>query len=247
MDQLPKIIVGVPGLWPSRSEVVTSIATKSGGYLFAGMVLMEVATKDPFTLEVYDHAPQMRNAFAIAGGGRFSEAELDAIGSHTFTLYLSRDGGSPEAAWKVMRAARGLIQAGGLGVKVESAGLAVRPEVWSEWADTEFLPNLYHAFVVRVGGPEGYFSCGMHNLGYRDVIVGPDEASADEAGELIHRFQLYELLENPDLQSGHTFSLDAEAPRFRVTAEECTTYPPGDSFHNPYGMWRLTRIARRKR
>jgi hypothetical protein len=240
----PKIVVGVPGSWPSRSEIVTNIASRSGGYIFAGMILMEVETQDAFALEIYDHDPRMREAFAVAGGGRFTDAELDAIGNHTHTLYVSADGGSSEAAWRVMRAVRGLILAGGLGAKVESAGLAIRPEVWLEWADSDFLPNLYHAFVVRVGDDSGWFSCGMHNLGYRDVILDTNSATPQEAGELIHGFQMYELLEQPKLVSGQTFSLSAEAPAYRFTAEKCETYPPDDPFHNPYGMWRMTRVVR---
>jgi hypothetical protein len=243
-EEKPKIIVGVPGPWPSRSEIVTSIASRSGGYLFAGMILMEVATQDAFKLEIYDHDSRMRHAFEVAGGGRFSEAELDAVGQHTYTLYAIGEGGSPKAAWKVMRAAGGLIRAGGLGAKVESAGVAHRAEVWDEWAGSNFRPNLYHAFVVQVHGETGYFSCGMHNLGYRDVVVGPNDASPGDAHKLIHGFQMYELFQAPELRSGHTFSLDADAPRYRITAEACETYPPGDLFHNPYGMWRLTRIVR---
>ncbi|MBN9519504.1 hypothetical protein J0H58_13445 [bacterium] len=240
----PRIIVGVPGAWPTRSDIVKDIAARSGGYLLAGTVLTDAATQDSFQLEVYDRDPHMRRAFEVAGGGRYTAAELDAIDRHTHTLYLTGEGGSTDAAWKVMRAARGLLRAGGLGVKVESAGLAPRPELWSKWTDSNFLPNLYHAFVARVGGKTGWFSCGMHHLGCRDIVIGGADASPDEAGELIHRFQLYELLSSPALAAGQTFSLDATAPVFRITAEECQTYPPGDLFHNPYGMWRLTRVVK---
>ncbi len=76
------------------------------------------------------------------------------------------------------------------------------------------------------------------------MIIGPNDADPSEAGKLMHGFQIYELLQRPQLGSGHTFSLEADAPRYRITTEECETYPPGDSFHNPYGMWRLTRVVR---
>ncbi len=36
----PRIIVGVPGIWPSRTALVQAVAGESGGYLFAGRVLM---------------------------------------------------------------------------------------------------------------------------------------------------------------------------------------------------------------
>ena len=143
-----------------------------------------------------------------------------------------------------MRAACGLLKAGGIAVKVESSGVAHSAETWREMTDSQFLPNLHRAFVVSVGDKEGCFSCGMHNLGLRDAVVAPDDADPGYAAQLMYRLQLYELLESPDLRHGHTFSLDAESPRFRLLAEDCTTYPSGDPFHNPYGMWRLTRLTR---
>ncbi len=109
-EEKPKIIVGVPGTWESRSEIVTSIVSRSSGYLFAGRILVEIDTQDAFELEIYDHDARLRHAFEVAGGGRFSEAELDAIDQHTHTLYVIGEGGSPDAAWKIMRAARGLSE-----------------------------------------------------------------------------------------------------------------------------------------
>jgi hypothetical protein len=244
MDQPPKIIIGIPGAWPSRKDIVTSIALKSEGYLFAGMILMETASKEAFTLEVDDHDPRMRQAFECAGYGRFSKADLSAIASHSHTLYLLEPGGSLDAARAMMRAACGLLRVGGLAVKVESAGVAHLAESWFRMADNPFVLNLYQAYVALVGGAGGCFSCGMHNLGFRDAIVGPDDATTEYASQLLNQFHLYALLENPVLESGHTFSLDAEAPRFRLRAETCSTYPPDDPFHNPFGMWRLTRVER---
>jgi Domain of unknown function (DUF4261) len=235
----PQIIVGVPGRWASRSEIVRGIARKSGGYLFAGSILMDTATNDAFTLEIYEHDPRLREAFEVAGGGRYTKSQLNAIESHTYTLYAICEGGSCESAWKMMRAARALIRAGGIGVKVESSGIAIKPRLWCEWAESDFLPNLYHAFVVQLFEQNLWSTCGMHNFGYRDLIVETDRETDDDARKLIHDFQLYELLEAPKLKSGHTFSVDDSAPRYRIAAERCKTYPRDDPFHNPYGMWRL--------
>jgi hypothetical protein len=62
-------VIGVPGRWPDRSDIVTSIASRSGGYLFAGMVMMKIGSKDGFTLvRLY---PQRRCWF-FNGGNRLS-------------------------------------------------------------------------------------------------------------------------------------------------------------------------------
>src|SRR5439155_18812238 len=105
-------VIGIPGRWPSRSDIVTSIASRSEGYLFAGMVMMKIGTKEGFTLEIHEHDPNLTNAFSIAGRGRLTDQDLEAIGSHTFTLYLVAQGGSIDAAKKLLHAANGLLKAG---------------------------------------------------------------------------------------------------------------------------------------
>src|SRR5271165_3439345 len=61
MSKSPQTVIGIPGRWPNRSDVVTSIASRSGGYLFAGIVMMKIGTKDGFKLEIYEHDPKLRN------------------------------------------------------------------------------------------------------------------------------------------------------------------------------------------
>lgn len=100
-------VIGVPGRWRDRSDIVTSIASRSGGYLFAGMIMMKIGTKDGFTLEVYEYDPNLAKAFSIAGRGRLTEEDLEAVGSHTFILYLSSPGGTVDAAKNLLHAAEG--------------------------------------------------------------------------------------------------------------------------------------------
>lgn len=238
MSNNPQTVIGVPGRWPDRSDIVTSIAARSGGYLFAGMVMMKIGTKDFFTLEVYEHDPNLKNAFAIAGGGRLKDEELDAIASHTFTLYLVAEGGSVEAARKLLHAANGLLKAGGLAVKVESSGVAHSANNWAEFCAEDHSINLLRAYVTYVGDSGVYYSCGMHNLGHADAVVEAD-ISPSEAAQLLHSFVGYLLVENPMLKDRETFSVDADAPRYRLLHEPCTRYEEGDLFHNPFGVWKL--------
>jgi hypothetical protein len=239
-----KIVLGVPGTWKSRTEIVTAIASKSQGFIFAGAILMELATKESFALEIHEHSPRLREAFELAGGDRFEAADLDAIASHTFTLYLLGDGGSLDAARKMMKAACGLVRAGGLAVKVETAGVAHTASGWTELAETDDPWSLYRAYVALVGEGGTFYSCGMHNLGFRDAIVSAN-IGPEEAGELLETFLLYLLMESPVLKDGETFSLEPDAPRYRLASESCTTYPVDDLFHNPFGMWRLSPAPRK--
>src|SRR5437773_11056675 len=108
MSKNPQTVIGIPGRWPNRSDIVTSIASRSGGYLFAGMAMVKIGTKDAFTLEIYEHDPKLKNAFSIAGRGRLTDQDLDTIGAHTFTLYLAAEGGSVQAPTKLLHAANAL-------------------------------------------------------------------------------------------------------------------------------------------
>lgn len=81
----------------------------------------------------------------------------------------------------------------------------------------------------------------MHNLGFRDAIVEADIAP-DEAAKLLHTFLEYLLVENPMIDDGATFSVDTNAPRYRLFHEECTLYAADDLFHNPFGMWKMVSV-----
>jgi len=238
MSKIPQVVIGIPGRWADRNDIVASIASRSGGYLFAGTVMMRIGTKEGVTLEIYDRDPNLKNAFSIAGRGRLTEVDLAAIDSHTFTLYVVAEGGSVDAAGKLLHAANGLLKAGGLAVKVESTGVAHRADQWAEFCTDDHLGNLLQAYVTYIGGNGVYYSCGMHNIGYPDAVVEAD-IPPNDAARLLHTFVSYLAAENPTLKNGEIFSIDAHAPRYRLFHHPCTMYEAGDLFHNPFGVWKL--------
>jgi len=235
-----KIIIGVPGTWATRTDIVTSIAQRSGGFIFAGLVLMDTSTKRGFTLEVYEHDAQLHEAFRIASGGRISDSDIAAIAQHRHTLYCLSSGVSLEAARQMLRIGVGLLGAGGLAVKVESSGVAHSAAQWRELAASEHLFDVYTAFVTLIGGRDCFYSCGMHAFGLPDAAV-PRDLDAQAAAQLLNVFNHYLLAERPSLTDGHTFSVAADAPRFRLRKSACDTYEPEHAFHNPYGLWRFSR------
>ena len=239
MSELPTIVVGVPGKWADRSAILESIVKHSGGYLFAGMLLMHIETKWSCSLEIYENDPNLRRAFEIAGGGRFSAAQLDEIDEHTFTLYLSCDGGSPENARALMNAVTAILNCGGAGVKIESTGIAHTPERWRELDASELPVALMDAFVTYVGGDGGFYSCGMQNIGFRDAVVNSG-VSPNDAANLLFTLNAYIALENATIGDGETFSVDATSPRYRVNKKQCDMFATDDLFHNPYGIHDLT-------
>lgn len=236
-----RIIVGVPGPWKERRDLLQALlGAHEGAYLLAGLVFMEVATKVCCQVDWYEHDDELRNAFTVAGQGKLSDALLDAVGAHESTVYLIFDDAGYETARVAARFAGALLRAGGIAVKVESAGVAHSPERWLEACDSEKAWDIYTLFVVLVGGEDRYYSCGMQNFALPDTQV-PASLGTTVGAELLNFFNMYQLVETPDLVDGHTFSLGENAPRFRLRRE------PYDSsyeepLYNPNGLWVLTPV-----
>lgn len=239
---LPDLVLCIPGPWKDRAELLKAIVERSKGYLFAGRVLMHTETK--FTCElVHEEADsRMPVAFAAAGPHWKTSPEMTAIGEHRSVVYLVGKGGSQLNAEAMMLAARGLLLAGGLGVKVESSGISHSPRAWLEFTDNIHLFTAHQAFVLYVTGSDVY-SCGMHNFGLRDAITsGVDRA---EAVELLRVFTRYLFTESPTIRAGQTFGVEADAPVYRIGDDPGVQYDSGSLFRNTYGYWRLSAAARR--
>ena len=86
MADIPPTVIGVPGQWSDRTAIVEAIAKQSEGYLFAGQIMMHMETEQHFGLEIYEHDPRLREAFALVGGGMIPEQDLEQIGEHTFNV-----------------------------------------------------------------------------------------------------------------------------------------------------------------
>jgi hypothetical protein len=182
----------------------------------------------------------MLQAFSAVGQHWADTDDMQKIAGHTLVTYLIGSGGSHSRAVGLMLAAAGLVKAGGLGVKLDSSGIAHSPQAWLTLTAERHLFTAHAAFVAYVAGREIY-SCGMQCFGLRDAVIA--EGEADDPVELLRVFTGYLFTEKPSVRSGQTFSVDDGEPVYRVTAEDCTQYEAGELFNNPYGMWRLSRIV----
>jgi hypothetical protein len=233
----PSIVLGIPGRWKDRSEIVTSIAERSGGYLFAGKILMHIASGTHFELDVYDHDPSLAEKVRSGGMGQIPENDLTALMEHTFTLYILSDDTGRDVVARMMDAAVGLLDAGGLVVKVEKAGFSISAAQWREHASVKAAYSLYRSMVALVGGEREHFTCGMGAFTLPDCTVM--ESNLESAFEVATEFCCYLMDEAPKLAEGHTFGIAEGAIRYRLSFEEYCYYPPDDMFHNPNGLWRL--------
>ena len=235
-----EIVLGIPGLWSEKAEILAAIVQQTDGLKFVGKLLLDTRTNKGFVVDVYEHDPTLQQTFAIAGRGLIAEEDLKAIGKHTYTLYIVGPGGTVNTALGMVELGAQLLKAGGIAVKVETAGLAHTAQNWQRFAERgpDFLCDAYAAVIQE---QDTYYSCGMHNLGLSDVLV-IDDITLQEANRLIKSLLRYTILEQPVLQNGHTFRIDAHSPYYRLIHQEDVIHPSDDPFHNPSGLWHLSRM-----
>lgn len=55
----------------------------------------------------------------------------------------------------------------------------------------------------------------------------------------MNQFNHYAITAQPRFATAQTFSLSAEAPRFRLTHHDDPRHAAEHPFHNPFGVWSL--------
>ena len=237
-------IICIPGNWEDWSEFIISlVGATNGEYLAVGNILMNTSTKHYYEIEMCERDERMMKAFSVAGMvNRVSEKFLEEIGDHKNVIYISGDTGNLNDATHIAYAAQAILKTGGLGIKIETAGKAFEKDQWIDLLENFEESNLYQMFVLDslIDEDGTVYSCGMQNLGYRDTIVSGEEFQ--DAVDLIKVFGYYQIIDKPLIKDGQTFSVDAEAPIFRITNEPNQPYLGDERFGNPNGMWRLTGI-----
>ena len=235
-------IIGIPGPWKDRKDFLSRIVTTTGGkFMFAGMILANPKEKDHVTLELHEADPHMREAFELAGQGKLSEGTLDAIASHVTTAYLRFPLAVTGQQQRLKRFTGVLREVGGIAVKIESSGVAHKWTTWEEILNSDNPFDLYRGFVTLIGGDTHYYSCGMHHFGLPEAQV-PLSLEIAEAADLLNRFNYFRIVERPELNSGHTFSLANGSPSYHLNLVEDRRHDPEDLFHNSYGVWELRRV-----
>jgi hypothetical protein len=122
-----QMVVCVPGTWKSPIELALGLVRDGAKWLLMANQLSEVATSFTCEIDFQEADPRMRDAFESSSGGRISASELKSIAASKSTVYLLGTAGDLPSALSFLRAANSLLEAGGLGVKIESSGVAHGP------------------------------------------------------------------------------------------------------------------------
>lgn len=205
--------LSVPGPWRSRGEIIEAITANSRDFLLGGEELFNKRSRYRFSLSC-----------RVENSGH-------ALTCSSFERSL-------RSAKELQHAGSALLYAGGTAVMVDSVGLTHTPEEWVQLDRSGRTLDIYTAFVRFLATGRSYGSYGMHNFGLPDVRV-PADIGLVEASRTVSAFNLYLLIEQPQLATGHTFCESDQAPRFRLRRiERATTHEPSNVF-NPQGVWSL--------
>src|SRR4051812_31178153 len=116
----PQIIIGIPGLWKNRTELIQNVVTKSEGYLLAGNIIHNATRNVGFEIDIYEHEPSLTEAFSYAGGERFNSDLLSKIDKHTYTVYVITKVKDFNTVKEIIDVGMGLLNAGGIAIKIET-------------------------------------------------------------------------------------------------------------------------------
>lgn len=240
---IPKTVLCIPGKWKDRSEIITSIAKSNlNEFIFAGMAMLNMKTNKGFELQIEEYDKNVKESFRIAGlVNRVEEEFIEEIGDHKFVIYLIGETGNLKDAKEISEAAKAILKAGGIGIKVETTGKAFTKKQWIELLTNFEEGNLYEMFVLDAisDGNGTVYTCGMHNLGYKDAIVHGEEFQ--DAVELLSIFGYYQITDKPEIKAGQTFGTSIDSSVFEILEENNQPNKGDELYENSFGMWRLKR------
>jgi hypothetical protein len=236
-----EMILCVPGTWESRQSFLEAVvSTTRGEFMFAGMLLAHPGGNDHVELEFAGPDERMAEAFEYAGQGRLSDDTLNKLGEHRSVVYLYFPLDIFAQRSRLLKFTAVVSRCGGLAVKLENSGIAHEWERWFALLGSDDSFAAYCACVVLAGDERSYYSCGMHCFGLPDAQLSR-EFDVAEAADLLNQFNYHQIADQPNLASGHTFSLTADSPRFRLDLVADERHSDEELFHNPHGLWNLTR------
>jgi uncharacterized protein DUF4261 len=234
------IVICVPGTWESRTEFVEAVVTSTGGdFVFAGGVLFHAKANDHVNLEFCGPDDRMLKAFELGGQGKLTNSILDEVAKHKSCLYLHFPCHLVSQKPRLLKFSEVVSRCGGIAVKLETSGIAHQWQRWSELLRSTNPFDTYCACVVLVGDERFYYSCGMHNFRLPDAQIS-NSLNAEEAADLLNRFNYWQIIEGPNLKSGNKINLTADAD-FRLKLLNDVRHLEADLFHNSNGLWELQR------
>ncbi|MCT4783053.1 MULTISPECIES: hypothetical protein [Exiguobacterium] len=228
-----QVLLAIPGNWSSAEAVNEQISLHSEGYTMAGLLLLEDETGKAFTVEVVERDPALAEAMIHASTSGFTPKIAKGLARHTHIVYLIVDVNDVSDIAAARRAANALLNAGGLGVMVETAGVAYSKDEWQE-SKEEDLALDYSLLTAITEEETAYMSWGMKAFGQADVAV-PSTLDVEDAIHVIHSFNFHLISGGSMFGDGDRFAFD-DGRTFTVEMGEDERTSIDNLLHNPFGL-----------
>lgn len=234
----------IPGDWLNLDEFIAALAaTSKMEYMPISGLLLNSTRKTSFNYEFHDYDGKMKSAFEYAGlATRMSESDVNKVSEHKNVVFLYGPIGGLAEAYEIALAGAAILQAGGIAIKIETAGKAFSKQTWYSMIENFEPLNIYKMFVVDTitNSSGATYSCGMKNLGLRDFIVlGEDFQNAVDLISLIAENQ---IIHHTIFKDKEEISLDAGREVYTIRTQKNQPYDDRTLFKNPFGMWQLQRL-----
>lgn len=237
-----KIILGFPGPWETREKVVEEIFNQYGSeVVFANNILKVQEKNIAAEMFIYDYDPNVRSTFEFAGKGRISDYDLVKLAAHKHTIYLKLDRGGEDLRERLTLFSDIMTSIGAFAVKVETSGIAWGIVEWMNNLNSGETLKLYNSLVTLIKSSHYFYSCGMHSFGQPDSCVSKLTGLKD-AAHLLNSFNMYQLKENPEFETGQIFTVSEGGDRYRMKLQDDFLLGEEPFFVNSFGRWVLEHI-----
>jgi len=237
-----EIVLCIPGPWAARNDFIGRLSAyePKGRYVCTIMMLADIKEKDYLSMEFHEYEGNLSHAFFMASKGKISSENIDLLSVHKNCVYLHFPADVEAQKNRLLKYSGIIRDLGGYAVMIEPSGPA---HEWGAWFSSLPAQNVFYRyglFVVLTRDDDYYFSCGMRYFGLPDVEV-PINVETSEAMEVMNQFNFWQISARPRIETGLTYSITPESPFYMIEEEPDRRYGPDDVFHNPYGVWRLTK------
>jgi len=224
----------VPGPWRDAKAVVSALHAQG---IVATVGLDGTVSADALRVEVVSDA-NLAAGFSWGRQGPVTESLVQAVGSCNHAAVLECSHLLNAAPARVAAIGRALRDAGGVAIRMEASGLASDWASWLARMDSGTPYDVFASAVALSQDSDGtLFTCGMHQFDLPDAEIAA--SSPPEGVEWLETFCVYQVEEDPELASGHTFRPRAEAERRSFERWPDHRHHPDDGRHNPFGLWRF--------
>ncbi len=232
--RVPSFFLLVPGPWREQREVLRALKERG----IEAKADEESPIQDGEIRVRLVEAEGLAQAFSWGREGALDADLVARIGMCQHAALVETGRRLNESAPQAAQLGRALRDAGGLAVRMEASGGASPWETWLEHLESGTPGGVYASAVVVVQGGDGaLFTCGMHHFDMPDAEIALNDAR--EAIAWLDTLCVYQLGEDPELASGHTFQPNPEAARRVLERWPDHRHDPSDGRYNPFGLWRL--------